>query len=48
MYRDTLTKTKNPRDKAVIEVLRSIRPRRSEAPRLDVGDINLGQGYLIV
>jgi integrase len=48
MYRDALTKVKNPRDKALIEVLWSTGLRRSEVARLDVGDINLSQGYLIV
>ena len=48
MYRDALTKAKNARDKALIEVLWSTGLRRSEVARLDVGDINLSQGYLIV
>lgn len=48
MYRDALTKTKNARDKALIEVLWSTGLRRSEIARLEVSDINLGQGYLVV
>jgi integrase len=48
MYRDALTKAKNARDKALIEVLWSTGLRRSEIARLEVGDINLSQGYLII
>jgi integrase len=48
MYRDALTKVKNSRDKALIEVLWSTGLRRSEIARLEVGDINLSQGYLII
>ncbi len=48
MYRDALTKTKNARDKALIEVLWSTGLRRSEIARLEVGDTNLSKGYLIV
>jgi len=48
MYRDALTKAKNARDKALIEVLWSTGLRRSEISRLEVGDINLSQGYLII
>jgi integrase len=48
MYRDALTQVKTPRDKALIEVLWSTGLRRSEIARLEVGDINLSQGYLII
>ena len=46
--RDALTKAKNSRDKALIELLWSTGLRRSELARLDASDINLSQGYLVV
>lgn len=47
-YQATLRKARNTRDKVLIEVLWSTGLRRSELARLNVEDIDLASGYLIV
>jgi integrase len=47
-YKKALTAASTRRDKALIEVLWSCGLRRSEIARLQVEDVNLGEGYLVV
>ncbi len=47
-YKKALTAASTLRDKALIEVLSSCGLRRSEIARLQVDDVNLGEGFFIV
>ena len=47
-YLETLQKVSSLRDRAVVEVLWSCGLRRSEIARLQVDDVNLGEGFFIV
>lgn len=48
MYLDALNKVKSSRDKALVEILWSTGLRRSEIARLEMGDINFSEGYIVV
>lgn len=48
VYLDALKKVTSSRDKALIEILWSTGLRRSEIARLEVGDINLSEGFIVV
>jgi integrase/recombinase XerD len=47
-YKEALAAASTTRDKALIEVLWSCGLRRSEIARLQVEDVNLGEGFLII
>ena len=47
-YQQALKRARSQRDKVLIEVLWSTGLRRSEIARLDIADLNLAEGYLIV
>ena len=48
IYEESLRRAKTVRDRALIEVLWSTGLRRSEIARLDVLDLNLSEGFIVV
>jgi integrase/recombinase XerD len=47
-YRKAVTSTRSVRDRALVEVLWSCGLRRSELTKLDAGDVNFAEGFLVI